>query len=578
MQRSLAPSKRILGHLSRYTLPPLAAALLVGLASAPARAHTLAAIVDEYEALARATDASDGPGWPDVSPEVNARRTGAYAALERRLTALPDEALGEEERLTRALLDWRLDTLAEGARFDEGRIPFDNGDGFFNTANYAAQTTVVATEAQARAWIERLRALPAYYDAQIVNMRRGIATGFTQPRPTAESVLRILRIADEQPATASPLLKPLTAMSHTITEPRRAALLAEGQAVIDSAVKPAQAALVAFFEKEYLPAARPALAASTLPEGRAYYAFAVRRSTTTDMTPDAVFALGEAEIARIRREMETAKREAGFTGDLRAFLAHLRSAPEFYAPDLETYLEKASAIGKRLDYLLPRWFGTLPRLPWGIQVKPPEMEASSGGYNLGDPEKGVAGAVVVGRQSYRDPLFSLPAWIVHEGVPGHHLQIALGQERLDLPPFRRRDDITAFVEGWALYAERLGGEMGLYDTPYKRFGQLSFEMWRACRLVMDVGIHWKGWNAAQAKRCLEENTALPERVVNGETQRYIAWPAQALAYKVGEVKFVELRRRAEEALGARFDIRAFHDRLLIDGPMPLSILEQRVDS
>ena len=344
-----------------------------------------------------------------------------------------------------------------------------------------------------------------------------------------------------------------------------------------STVKPAQQRLVDFFEKEYVPHARPKLAASSLPDGRAYYAFTVRRSTTTNMTPDQIFALGKTQISKIRAEMDAQMHKSGFKGSFPQFLTFLRTSPQFYAPDLETYIEKASAIGKRVDYLLPRWFGKLPRLTWGIRVKPPEMEASSGGYNLGDPQKGIAGAVVVGAHSYKDPLFALPVWILHEGVPGHHLQIALAQERYDLPKFRRRDDITAFVEGWALYSEQLGEDMGVYRTPYEHFGRLSFDMWRACRLIMDVGIHWKGWNVEQAETCLKDNTALPQRVIDGETQRYIAWPAQALAYKIGELTFLDLRHRAETRLGAHFDIRAFHDFVLDDGPMPLSILRARVD-
>lgn len=537
---------------------------------------TVAAILTEYEVLERQTDAADGTGWPDVGKPAADRRAAAYAVLRDRLSALPPSPAGGEEALTRRLLDWRLAIQGEAAGYDEDRIPFDNGDGFFNTANYAAATTIIRDEAAGRAWIARLRALPGYYDQQIANMRRGIATGFVQPRPTAQAVLAILRLAADQPAPASPLLAPFKSLPATIAPDRQAALRADALAVLDQVVKPAQRRLVAFFADEYVPHARADLAAGSLPGGRDYYAFAVRRATTTALTPDAVFALGEAEIARIRGEMETAMRATGYTGTLPEFIALLRRDPRFYAPDLPTYLEKASEIGKRIDALLPRWFGLLPRLTWGIRVKPPEQEASSSGYDPGDPRKGVAGSVVVGARSYEDPLFSLPAWILHEGVPGHHLQIALAQERTDLPPFRRRDDITAFVEGWALYAEQLGEEMGVYRTPYERFGRLSFDMWRACRLVMDVGIHWKGWSAEQAAACLRDNTTLPERVVAGETQRYIAWPAQALAYKVGELRILALRRRAETALGPRFDIRAFHDALIGDGPMPLAVLEDHM--
>lgn len=564
---------RVIGKLTVCCL--LTAAPLAGAAAAAGDA-ALRQVIAEESALELETDAKDGPGWPDVSAAADARRTAALRALAARLAALPPSPAGSEEALTRRLLEWRLGIRIEAARFDEARIPFDNGDGFFNTANYAAETTVIHTDADAVAWIARLRALPAYLDAEIGNLRRGIATRAVQPQPTASAVLAILKLAAGQPAAASPLLEPLEHLPATIPAERQAALRAEGLAAIEQSVKPAQARLAAFFERDYLPHARTQLGAATLPDGRAWYAFEVRRSTTTQMTPDEVFALGVREVARIHGEMESAMRSTGFTGSLSEFIAMLRTDQRFYAPDLETYVEKASEIGKRIDGLLPQWFGRLPRLTWTIRVKPPELEASSSGYDLGDPARGAPGTVVVGAHSYQSPLFGLPAWILHEGVPGHHLQIALAQERTDLPAFRRKDEPTAFVEGWALYAEQLGEDMGVYRNAYERFGRLSFDMWRACRLEMDVGIHWKGWSREQAESCLRENTALPETAVVRETQRYIAWPAQALAYKVGELQFLAERHRAEQALGARFDIRAFHDAVLDDGPMPLAILHEQI--
>ena len=545
------------------------------LSAAPA-GDALQQVIAEESAIERQTDSKDGPGWPDVTLSADQQRTAALRALEARLAALPPSPAGSEDALTRALLEWRLGTRIEAARFDEARIPFDNGDGFFNTGNYAAETTVIRSDADAVAWIARLRALPAYFDQEIGNLRRGVAARVVQPQPTASAVLAILRLAADQPAAASPLLAPLKDLPATIPAERREALRAEALAAIERSVKPAQAKLETFFERDYLPHARTQLGASTLPDGRAWYAFQVRRSTTTAMTPDEVFALGEREVARIHGEMESAMRSTGFSGTLPEFIAMLRTDQRFYAPDLQTYVEKASEIGKRIDGLLPVWFGRLPRLTWTIRVKPPELEASSSGYDLGDPERGAPGTVVVGAHSYQSPLFGLPAWILHEGVPGHHLQIALSQERTDLPEFRRRDEPTAFIEGWALYAEQLGEDMGVYRNAYERFGRLSFDMWRACRLEMDVGMHWKGWSREQAESCLRENTALPETSVVRETQRYIAWPAQALAYKIGELQFLAERRRAEEALGARFDIRAFHDAVLDDGPMPLAILHEQV--
>jgi uncharacterized protein (DUF885 family) len=561
--------------IERFTACSVLAVFPLVLSAAPA-GDTLQRVIAEESAIERQTDSKDGPGWPDVTLSADQRRIAALEALQARLAALPPSPAGSEDALTRALLEWRLGTRIEAARFDEARIPFDNGDGFFNTANYAAETTVIRSDADAVAWVARLRSLPAYLDQEIENLRRGIATRVVQPQPTASAVLAILKLAADQPAAASPLLAPLKHLPATIPAERQEALRAEALAAIERSVKPAQAKLVIFFERDYLPHARTQLGAATLPDGRAWYAFAVRRSTTTAMTPDEVFALGEREVARIHGEMESAMRSTGFSGTLPEFIAMLRTDRRFYAPDLETYVEKASEIGKRIDGLLPVWFGRLPRLTWTIRVKPPELEASSSGYDLGDPERGAPGTVVVGAHSYQSPLFGLPAWILHEGVPGHHLQIALSQERTDLPEFRRRDEPTAFIEGWALYAEQLGEDMGVYRNAYERFGRLSFDMWRACRLEMDVGIHWKGWSREQAESCLRENTALPETSVVRETQRYIAWPAQALAYKIGELQFLAERHRAEAALGARFDIRAFHDAVLDDGPMPLAILHEQI--
>src|SRR5580658_119063 len=533
-------------------------------------------IVAEESAIERQTDPKEGPGWPDVSKAAEDRRTAALKTLQVRLATVPASPVVSEDALTRRLLAWRLGMQIEAARFDEARIPFDNGDGFFNAGNYAAETTVIRTDTDAVAWIARLRTLPVYFDQQIDNLKRGIATGFVQPQPTAISVVAILKLAADQPAAASPLLEPLRHLPSTIPADRQVFLRADGLAAVEQAVKPAQRKLVSFFERDYVPHARSELGASSLPDGRAWYAFEVRRSTTTEMKPDEVFAIGEREVAQIRGAMESAMRSTNFAGSLAQFIAMLRTEKRFYAPDLQTYVEKASEIGKRVDGLLPVWFGRLPRLTWTIRVKPPELEASSSGYDLGDPEKGAPGTVVVSAHSYESPLFGLPAWILHEGVPGHHLQIALGQERADLPAFRRKDEPTAFVEGWALYAEQLGEDMGVYRDSYERFGRLSFEMWRACRLEMDVGIHWKNWSKEQAETCLRDNTALPETTVVRETQRYIAWPAQALAYKIGELQFLAERRRAELALGTRFDIRAFHDAVLDDGPMPLSILHEQI--
>ncbi|MBS0389282.1 MAG: DUF885 family protein, partial [Proteobacteria bacterium] len=469
--------------IERIAIGCLCGALqLLPVMPAVAQDATLAQIIADETTIERQSDPKDGPGWPDVSPQAEAQRISALKTIQQRLATLPPSPAGSEDDLTRRLLNWRLGIRIEAARFDEARIPFDNGDGFFNAGNYAAETTVIRSEADAEAWIARLRALPHYFDQQIENLKRGVATGWVQPQSTSAGILAILKIAADQPAAASPLLGPLKSLPSTISAERQAALRADALAAIEQDVKPAQRKLVAYFGHDYVPHARSALGASSLPDGRAWYAFEVRRSTTTELTPDEVYAIGEREVTRLHAEMEAAMRSTGFAGTLPQFIAMLRSDKRFYAPDLQTYIEKASEVGKRIDGLLPLWFGKLPRLTWTIRLKPPELAASSSGYDLGDPAKGAPGTVVVNANAQENPLFSLPAWILHEGVPGHHLQIALGQERTDLPLFRRKDEPTAFVEGWALYSEQLGREMGVYRDAYEQFGRLSYEMWRACRL------------------------------------------------------------------------------------------------
>ncbi|HEY5761081.1 MAG TPA: DUF885 family protein, partial [Steroidobacter sp.] len=348
----------------------LACVVLASMAVGVSAAETLNDVIGEYEALARETDANEGPGWPDVSLVASKHRAAKYGELRDRLGKV--DASGEEDALTRELLLWRLNALIEGARFDEDRAPFDSGDGFFNAGTYAAQVTRIANEADATAWIARLQALPSYYDAQIANMKRGIRTGFTQPRSTAESALRSMKVAAEQSAADSPLLKPLASLPAIIPEARQKALRAEALAAVERFVKPAQRSLVAFFEKEYLPKARPKLGASTLKDGQAYYAFAVRRSTTTSLTPDEVFDIGAAEVERIRTEMVNAQRAEGFQGTLREYLDDMNRRPGSHVPDIESYVDKAAGIGNRVALELPRWFKTLPRLPWGVRIKPPE--------------------------------------------------------------------------------------------------------------------------------------------------------------------------------------------------------------
>lgn len=555
----------------------------------PGAAAALHAILTDYDAFWNRNDPI-GAGqrgdeaakakWPDDSPVEEARRHRLDLEFKRRLDVVPAAALTGEDALNRQLLEARLVIDIDGDGFDEERIPFTNDEGFFVVPSYVAQDTVLRDEADAKAWLARIATLADYYATQTANMRRGLADGFVSPRITAQTVARATRAQADLPAEQSPLLGPFEHLPPAMGS-RREALRAQALELIRTRVKPAEIALATFFETEYLPKSRTSLDAADLPNGRAYYAYRVRRETTTDMTPDQIFALGQSEIARIRAAMDVEIAATGFHGSFKEFQAKLRSDPQFYVTTREALLEKASRLAKRVDGQLPAFIGKLPRLSYGVREVPRAIEEgyTSGRYNGGSPEQGVAGELLI-NTSHLDqrPLYELPALVSHEGAPGHHIQIALAQEQTDVPVFRKDSDITAYVEGWALYSEQLTREMGLYQTPYERFGLLSMEMWRACRMVMDVGIHWKGWTRDQALACLADNTALADKNIQNETDRYIGWPGQALGYKIGQLKIEQLRDRARAALGPRFDYRAFHDVVLDEGAMPLSVLEARVDA
>ena len=577
--------------LARRAAWAIAAGLLAagGAAAQDVPAGRLHAILHDYDVLyAKADPIAAGQRgdlaaaavWPDDRPATLAGRVAEERGLKARLDAVLSTALSGEDALNRQLLERQLGVDIQGAAFDEARIPFTNDEGFFVTPAFAAEGVRIRTPEEAQAWLHRIATLSDYYDVQIANMRRGIATGFVSPAITATTAAKATRAQAELPAEQSPLLAPFDSLPAAL-QPQRAALRANALELVRTRVKPAETRMAAFFADDYLPHARASLGASSLPDGRAYYAYRVRHETTTDLTPDQIFAIGQSEIARIHQAMAVEIAATGFQGSFPDFLHKLRTDPQFYVTSREALMEKASRLAKRVDGQLPAFFGRLPRLSYGVREVPRAIEDgyTSGRYEGGSPEQGVAGTLLI-NTSHLDqrPLYELPALVSHEGAPGHHIQISLAQELTDQPLFRRDSDITAYVEGWALYSERLTREMNLYDTPYDRFGQLSLEMWRACRLVMDVGIHWKGWTRDQAMACLRDNSALAERNIETETDRYIGWPGQALGYKIGELKITQLRDRARTALGPKFDYRWFHDQVLDEGALPLDVLEQRVDA
>lgn len=566
------------------------AIFLIALGPAPAFAEVTAdlrSIIADYEHFERHADpiraASRGDAaaavlWPDNAPAAVARRTRSLQALSARLGALANSQLSETDRVERDVLVARIGIALDGAAFDEPRAPFVSGEGFFTNPDYAATLTVLRTPQDAEAWLARLEAIRVYYDIEIANMRRGVRTRFMQPRLVVESSLRGVRAQAALPADQSPLLRPLELLPQSIAAADRRRLQDRGEEIYHAQIVPSLTALGDFLEREYLPRARPAIGVRTLPNGARYYQYLVRRYTTTDLTPDQVHELGVREVARVRAAMDMVIREGGFRGTFAEFLTFLRTDPQFYPRDADDLMRISSEIANRVSFQMPRFFGVLPRNTFAVTFIPSALETGSSGYWPGNLLQGVAGQVLLRRSTAAHrTLYDLPSWVLHEGAPGHHTQIALAEELQTLPEYRRNDDVTAYVEGWALYSERLGEDMGIYRTPYERFGRLSMEMWRACRLVIDTGIHWMGWTRAQAVACLRDNSALSLSEIEHEIDRYIGWPGQALAYKIGEIQIRELRDRAEQALGPCFDLRHFHDALLGSGPLPMLVLRERME-
>ncbi|WP_116812642.1 DUF885 domain-containing protein [Steroidobacter cummioxidans] len=565
-------------------------ALLLSCSLAVAQEAGLNTLIDEYEQLIRKDDpVSAGQEGdrdalrrlPDVRPETQQAIAKQLKSLGERLAAINASGFSDDAALNHQLLTRVVALHVEQLTFDLPRIPFENDSGFHTLLDYLARTTTIGSREDADAWLARLEATPSYYEQNLANLQRGIKTKYTQPRIVADRVLEVARKQANTKPEDSSLLLPFARMPSSIPTVAQEEYRSKALATVRDRILPAQKKFADFMEKEYLRAARPKLAWRTVPNGESSYKFFVRQETTTQMTPDEIHQLGQSEVARIRGLMEQTIAETGFKGSFADFLKMLRTDPRFYAKTSEELLEKASEIAKRSDDQLPRLFGTLPRLTYGVRPVPADIAEgyTTGRYWGGSMQQGQAGGYMV-NTSHLDqrPLYELPALTVHEAVPGHHLQIALSQELSGIPYFRRNTSPTAFVEGWGLYSEFLGEEMGIYRDPYERFGRYSYEMWRACRLVADTGIHWLGWDIEQARRCFTENSALAPHNIQTELERYVSWPGQALAYKIGELRFRSLRSDAEKALGENFNVREFHDKLLLSGALPLEVVSKRIQA
>ena len=516
---------------------------------------------------------------PSETLEDQQRRLAALRVYRKRQQAMDRKSLSKEEQLNFDIFAILLDQRIGEYEFESYLTPITNRWGFHVAFPELPQDVPLETALDYRNYVARLNAFARYVDDHVELMREGVKQGRVLPAVVLEGVEDTVKphiVADPK---QSLLFSPFTTFPDRIPAAEREALATAGVQAIQQSVVPGYQKFLTFLQKEYLPAARPTVSISALPKGREYYQHCVRKFTTLDMSPEQIHELGLSEVKRIRQEMQTVMKQTGFTGEFPAFIEHLRTDPKFYPQTPEQLMKEVAFVLKRMDGELPRLFKTLPRMSYGIRPVPdyiaPKTTTAYYSQPAGDGTR--AGFYYVNTYNLKSrPLYEIEALSLHEAVPGHHLQLALQQELTNLPNYRRFSGFTAFIEGWGLYAERLGLEVGFYQDPYSQFGRLSYEMWRACRLVVDTGVHHLGWTRQQAIDFMAQNTALTLHNITAEVDRYISWPGQALAYKIGELKIRELRQLAETALGAKFDVREFHDVVLLSGSVPLRVLESNV--
>jgi len=581
--------------------PPLVAALLLALAlpahaalaaPPPADAAAPASLATESPADAafraiyekewawrqtgggEASEDSDAPAtatrMPDVGPAAQQARLVVWDDVLAKLDTLDVKALSPANQVNYAIYRDQVFNLAADVRLRGYEMPFNSDSSFWSNLSFMARREM-KTAQDYRNYIARLNDVPRYFDQQTDNMRAGLKRGFSVPRAVLDGrEVSIATVAELKDPTQSPLYAPFNKLPASIPAAEQAALQAQARQAISASVVPAFVKLRTFFVGEYVPQARTTLAAEALPDGKAYYQQQIHEYTTLDLTPQQIHEIGLKEVARIQKEMNEVIKQVQFKGSFAEFLAFLRTDPQFYAKTPDELLHRAAWISKRVDGVIGKYM-TLPRARFTIVPVPPDIApfwtAGRGGmgtywvntYNL--PAR---------------PLYNLPALTLHESDPGHALQGALAAEQGEQPEFRRNAYISAYGEGWGLYSEKLGVEMGIYETPYEDFGRLTYEMWRAARLVIDTGVHHKGWTRAQALAYLRDHTALSEHEVTTEVDRYISWPGQALSYKLGEIAIVRLRGEAEKALGDRFDVKGFHDAVLSQGSVPLPVLDAQI--
>jgi uncharacterized protein (DUF885 family) len=515
---------------------------------------------------------------PDMSPAALAARQQQRLGWQQQLQQVNVAELSAQNQINHAILLYRLANQIDEYQFNAHLTPLTSESGFHTSVAMLLQGSVLRQAEDYENYLKKLATVPDYMQQQTDWMRQGLLTGITQPRAVLAGFEQSISSYITIDAPASVFYKPFITKPESINDADWQQLQQRAQRVILTEVNPAYQAYYNFMLQDYIPAARTTIAASDLPDGAAFYQNRLAHYTTLDLTPLQVHNTGLSEVKRIRAEMQTIIDGLEFTGSFADFIQFLRTDPQFYPQTEQELMRYAAWLSKQADAQLPRLFKTLPRTPYGVVPVPAEIapKYTTGRYS-GASRDDQAGFYWVNTYALnRRPLYEMPALTLHEAVPGHHLQISLAREQASLPDYRRSFYTSAFGEGWGLYAEYLGLEMGFYDDPYANFGRLTYEMWRAARLVVDTGMHSMGWSRQQAIDFLAQNTALSMHNVTTEIDRYISWPAQALSYKLGELTIRRLRLDAEQKLGDKFDIRIFHDVVLSNGSVPLAVLEQQV--
>ncbi len=516
----------------------------------------------------------------DVSESAQQEWLTTSQQYLKKLMLIDKSQLSAEQLINYQIFKQQLVNRIAQLKFKDYQIPFQWDSGFHTIIERFPVETEFNSVEDYQNYLARLKQVPDFFQQHIDNMNAGLKRGFSMPTVVMKGFTDAIRQRVKKNAIESAFYAPFNKLPKDMTASEKNELQTLAKQIISTKVMPAFDNLADYFEQIYIPNAKRSLAATDFPDGQAYYQQKIKEYTSVNLSPKAIHQIGLNEVKRIRREMDDIVRKLEFNGSFKEFLTFLRTSQQFYAKTPKDLLKEASYIAKKMDGLLPKFFTKLPRQPYTVEAVPDVIapKYTTGRYISASLKSTRSGSYWVNTYALDErPLYVLESLTLHEAVPGHHLQIALNLELEDLPNFRRFSYISAFGEGWALYCEKLGIEAGFYQSPYSQFGRLSYEMWRAARLVIDTGIHSLGWSRERAIALLEDNSALSALNIRAEVDRYISWPGQALSYKLGELKIIELRNKAEEKLQSKFDIRLFHDAILENGSIPLDLLERQMN-